>query len=115
MVISIREKNDIIIIDIEGGVTRATVADINLHQIVKEQLDRGEKNILLNLEKVESIDSFGVGEILASYISTHNVGGMIKIVKLPVKYHIVFQVTMLSKILELFDTEDQAIDSFFRM
>jgi hypothetical protein len=40
---------------------------------------------------------------------------MIKIVKLPAKYHIVFQVTMLSKVLELFDSEDQAIESFFRM
>jgi anti-anti-sigma factor len=115
MEINIREKDDIIIVDIEGGITRSTITDITLHQIVKNQLDIGKRNILLNLEKVDSIDSFGVGEILASYISTHNLGGNIKIVKLPAKYHMVFQVTMLSKVLEIFDEEDQACNSFLKM
>ena len=113
MVINIREKNDVVIIDIEGEIKRAEITDATLHQVVKAQLDAGKRYILLNFEKVEFIDSFGVGEILASYISTHNLGGKLKIVKISKRLYLIFQVTMLTSILEFFDDEEMALKSFF--
>ena len=53
-----------------------------------------------------------MGEILASYISTHNLGGRLKIAKISKKLYLVFQVTMLTKVLDIFDDEDMALDSF---
>jgi anti-anti-sigma factor len=85
---------------------------VTLHQLVKDQLDVGKRNILLNFKDVEFIDSFGVGEILASYISTHNLGGKLKIAKISKKLYLVFQVTMLTKVLEIFDEEELALNSF---
>lgn len=112
MEIQAREKNDIIIFDIEGEIRRSDVTDVTLHQLVKDQLDAGRRNILLNFKGVEFIDSFGVGEILASYISTHNLGGKLKITEISKKLYLVFQVTMLTKVLEIFDKEDVALNSF---
>jgi len=66
MEIHAREKADVIIFDIEGEIRRSDVSDVTLHQLVKDQLDGGKRNILLNFKNVEFIDSFGVGEILAS-------------------------------------------------
>jgi len=114
MVIQTREKNDIIIFDIEGEIRRSDITDATLHQMVKDQLEVGKRKILLNFEKVEFIDSFGVGEILASYISTHNLGGKLKLVKISNKLYLVFQVTMLTKVLEIFDDEKMAVESFFK-
>lgn len=114
MKISTREKDDILIFDIEGEIRRSDITDITLHQLVKDQLDTGKRNILLNFQNVEFIDSFGVGEILASYISTHNLGGKLKIAKISKKLYLVFQVTMLTKVFEIFDEEDLALDSFFK-
>ena len=114
MVIGTREKNDVLIFDIEGEIRRSDITDITLHQLVKDQLENGRKKILLNFEKVEFIDSFGVGEILASYISTHNLGGKLKLIKISKKLFLVFQVTMLTKVLEIFDDEKIALDSFFK-
>lgn len=114
MEISLREKDDVVIVDIEGEIRRSDVTDVTLHQLVKAQLDSGKKNILLNFQDVEFIDSFGVGEILASYISTHNLGGKLKIAKISKKLYLVFQVTMLTKVLEIFDDEKVALDSFIR-
>ena len=114
MVINTRKKDDIIIFDIEGEIRRSDISDVTLHQLVKDQLDIGKRNILLNFQDVEFIDSFGVGEILASYISTHNLGGKLKIAKLSKKLYLVFQVTMLTKVLEIFEEEDNALDSFFK-
>ena len=85
MEIHAREKDNIVIFDIEGEIRRSDVTDVTLHQLVKDQLDVGKRNILLNFKDVEFIDSFGVGEILASYISTHNLGGKLKIAKISKK------------------------------
>ena len=82
MEIHAREKENVVIFDIEGEIRRSDVTDVTLHQLVKDQLDVGKRNILLNFKDVEFIDSFGVGEILASYISTHNLGGRLKIAKI---------------------------------
>jgi len=112
MEIHAREKDDVIIFDIEGEIRRSDVTDVTLHQLVKDQLDVGKRNILLNFKEVEFIDSFGVGEILASYISTHNLGGKLKIAKISKKLYLVFQVTMLTKVLEIFDEEELALSSF---
>lgn len=114
MEINAREKSNVIIFDIEGEIRRSDLTDVTLHQLVKDQLDDGKRNILLNFRNVEFIDSFGVGEILASYISTHNLGGKLKIAKISKKLFIIFQVTMLTKVFEIFDDEDVALDSYFK-
>jgi len=112
MRISARQKNDILIFDLEGEIKRSDITDITLHQLVKEQLDSGKRKILLNFDGVEFIDSFGVGEILASYISTHNLGGKLKLVKISKKLFLIFQVTMLTKVLDIYEEEETALKSF---
>jgi anti-sigma B factor antagonist len=112
MRISARQKNDIVIFDLEGEIKRSDVTDITLHQLVKEQLDSGKRKILLNFDAVDFIDSFGVGEILASYISTHNLGGKLKLVKISKKLFLIFQVTMLTKVLDIYDEEEAALKGF---
>jgi anti-sigma B factor antagonist len=112
MEIILRDKNQITIFDITGEITRVNFTDNTLHQTVKDQLNEGKRNILLNLSKVEFIDSFGVGEILASFISTQNLGGRLKLSNISKKIYVVFEITMLIKVLEIFDSEDAALDSF---
>jgi anti-sigma B factor antagonist len=113
MKIESRFQNDVVIFDIEGEIKRSDITDLTLHQLVKEQLDAGRRKILLNFEQVEFIDSFGVGEILASYISTHNLGGKLKLVRISKKLYLIFQVTMLTKVLDIFEDEEAALKSFF--
>jgi anti-anti-sigma factor len=114
MVIDKRERNSVVIFDIEGEIRRSDITDVTLHQLVKDELERGRKQILLNFEKVDFIDSFGVGEILASYISTHNLGGKLKLARISKKLYLIFQVTMLTKVLDIFDEEDLALRSFLK-
>lgn len=114
MVIDKRDKNNVVIFDIEGEIRRSDITDVTLHQLVKDELELGRKQILLNFEKVDFIDSFGVGEILASYISTHNLGGKLKLARISKKLFLIFQVTMLTKVLDIFDEEDLALRSFLK-
>ena len=112
MELNVREKQGVTILDIEGEIRRSESSNITLHQMIKNQLDQSKKKFLLNLDKVEFIDSFGVGEILASYISTQNIGGSLKLTNISKKLSLVFQVTMLSKVLEIFSDEQRALESF---
>jgi anti-anti-sigma factor len=112
MKITSRQQNDIVIFDIDGEIKRSDICDFTLHQLVKEQLDAGRRKILLNFEQVDFIDSFGVGEILASYISISNLGGKLKLVRLSKKLYLIFQVTGLIRVLDIREDEDAALKSF---
>ncbi|MBM3295458.1 MAG: STAS domain-containing protein [Candidatus Aminicenantes bacterium] len=112
MIIHKRDKDSVVVFDIEGELKRSDIADVTLHQLVKGELDAGKRHILLNFEQVPFIDSFGVGEILASYISTHNLGGKLKLARISKKLFLIFQVTMLTKVLDIFEEEDEALRSF---
>jgi len=107
-----RQKNDIVIFDLEGEIKRSDITDVTLHQLVKEQLDSGKRKILLNFDAVNFIDSFGVGEILASYISTQNLGGKLKLCRISKKLLLIFQITMLTKVLDIQEDCDCALESF---
>ncbi len=112
MEISFREQENVTILDIKGEIRRSDVAPVTLHQAVKDQLDDGKHNILLNLGGVEFIDSFGVGEILASFISTQNLGGKFRLCSISKKLYVIFVVTGLVKVLDIRDDCKAALESF---
>ena len=110
MDINTRDHQDIVIFDMAGDLSRPS--GVSLHQAVKTQHERGMRKILLNFADVGFVDSFGVGEILASYISTQSLGGRIKLCRISKKLYLVFQVTGLIKILEIFEDCESALQSF---
>ncbi len=112
MHITTRDADGVVVFYIEGEFCRSHTAKATLHQVIKSQLELGKSNFLLNLEKVRSIDSFGMGEILASYTSIHNLGGKIKLTQIPARLSLVFKVTWLDRVLEIFDDETIALRSF---
>jgi anti-anti-sigma factor len=112
MQITTQDADDVVVFYVNGEIRRTHLNETTLHQVVKSQLERGRRKILLNLEKVDFIDSFGVGEILASYTSTQNLGGKIKLTRISKKLDLVLKITGLSRVFEVFDDEDAALRSF---
>ena len=112
MEITTRNAGEVLVVDINGEICRSEATNATLHECVKDQLERGRRNIILNLANVAFIDSFGVGEILASYTSTQNLGGKMKLAHISKKLDLVFKVTWLDHVLEIFETEAAALKSF---
>jgi len=113
MDITIRDHKQVVIFDINGEIVRSPdLKDTTLHQQVKAQLEQGKRDVLLDFTNVEFIDSFGVGEILASHISIHNLGGKLKLCRISKKLFLIFQVTMLNRVLEIYDDSESALKSF---
>jgi len=58
-----------------------------LRDTIKELLNKGHKNIVLNLGDVSYIDSSGIGELVSAFTSVGNQGGALKLLHLPRKAH----------------------------
>lgn len=112
MEIKIREREDVIILDIEGEIRRTDETVLNLHQVAKDLLKKGKRYFLLNFERVNFIDSMGIGQLLACYKSVIDQRGQIKLMKLEPKIRFLFEVCMLTRIFQIFDDEEEAVKSF---
>jgi anti-sigma B factor antagonist len=82
-----------------------------LRDTVKRLLTQSNR-IVLNLAGVTYIDSGGLGTLVALYTTAHNVGGAVKLSNLTQRVGDLLQVTKLLTVFEVYDTEDEAIQSF---
>lgn len=106
-----RDVQGVRILDLSGKITIG-VGDVELRRLVEEALASGKANILVNLKDVTHIDSSGIGELVACFTTVKRRGGSMKLVNLPPKINDILQVTQLITVFDVFDNEEEAIQSF---
>ena len=111
MKIEKRQVKDVTVFDLKGKILIGDSIDV-LREAIKESLDKAEKNIVLNFNAVPYLDSTGLGEVVRSYTSVKKEDGVIKIANLTDKVQDLLSVTKLITVFEVFDTVDEAVDSF---
>jgi len=107
-----RKRGDVVILDLKGNLGITGMEGVTLHKKVKGEIGEGGTNFLLNFADVAFMDSTGVGELLASFVSIRNRGGKIKLESLPPKILFLFEVTGIIGLFEKFDDEEAAVRSF---
>ena len=108
---STREVKDIIIIDLSGQITLGDPT-ASIRDEIRDQLNQGARNILLNLADVSYIDSSGLGELTAGFTTVKNRGGALKLLSLTKRVHDLMQITKLYTVFDIYDDEKKAIASF---
>ncbi len=111
MKISTRERDGVTILDLKGKITIG-VGDIALRDAIHAAVDGGAKQILLNAAGVKTIDSSGIGELVAAFTTVTKAGGALKLYGIPPKVGDILQITQLVTVLDIMDTEDEAVASF---
>ena len=109
--ITTREVSHVTIVDIHGRITLGEETG-KLRDTVRQQIAAGKKKIVLNLGKVDYIDSSGVGELVSSFTAVKNAGGELKICGLTKKVEDVLNVTKLYTVFDIKDDEFTAVKSF---
>ena len=108
--LSNRTLDGILIVDCAGrivfGEESAYLRD-NIKKLLAER-----KNLVLNLAGVNYIDSGGLGTLVALYTTAHNNEGAIKLANLTHRVSDLLQVTKLVTIFEVFDSDQNAVESF---
>lgn len=111
MKINTRTRDGVVILDCKGKITIG-VGDVALREAVQETVKAGNKNILINLAAVTTMDSSGVGELVSTYTTVTNRGGKLKLLNLPPKVSDILQITQLITVFETYDDEEEAVQSF---
>jgi len=109
--ISTRHAGNVAIVDLVGQI-RLGETNISLHNALKQLVESGEKNVLLNLAGVTHIDSSGLGELVAGYTSVERADGQLKLLSLPDRVVDLMMITKLLTVFDVFDEEKAAIESF---
>lgn len=111
MKITARQRDGVTILDLKGKITIG-VGDVALRDSVQEALAAGAQNILVNLKDVSTIDSSGIGELVAAYTTVTNRGGKLRLFGIPPKVSDILQITQLVTVFDILDDEEEAVGSF---
>jgi anti-sigma B factor antagonist len=112
MEIQQRDREGITIEDLKG---RLTVGDevSRFRDQLQKLIDSGHRNVVLQMEHVDYIDSTGLGALVMAYTSMQRAGGKIKLLNLSRRGIELLVMTKLTTIFEVFNDEQSAINSFF--
>jgi anti-sigma B factor antagonist len=107
-----RQANGVSIIDISGDLVVPAENPRQLRDRVMALLNRGERRILLNFQGLQHMDSSCLGEVVESYKITAANGGALKLANVSPQLQSLLKTTKLDKIIQSFDTEEAAFESF---
>jgi len=106
-----RDVNGVHIIAAEGKITIGN-GDQELGEAVRGALEKGHLKIILNMAKVTTLDSSGLGELVGCYTSIKHRSGELRICCLNSRIFNLMQMTSLHSVFEVKDTEEEALAGF---
>jgi anti-sigma B factor antagonist len=113
LTIAFREVGDVTVLDLSGRITVGE-GSVQLREAIHGLIGEGVRNILLNLERVNHIDSSGLGELVSAYTAVRSQHGEVKLLKPAKRVYELLQVTKLSTVFDIRDDEVSAIASYTR-
>ena len=111
MKIETRPEEGVMILDVIGKITIGE-GDVALREAVKEALEAGARNILINLDGAGAIDSLGVAALIRIGAEARQGGAMFKLLHVEDKVPEILEMTRLIGVFETYDDEIEAIGSF---
>ena len=111
MKINREEKDGILILRLEGKLMGGPDAEA-IHSAIREGVEAGKKNVLVDLGKVSWVNSTGLGILIANFTTLKREGGMLKLLNVSKRIESILMVTKLNTIFESFNEEADAITSF---
>ena len=104
MKLNVREAANAVILEAKGRIILGAPGP-SLQSGVRELLDSGHKNIILDLGGVTFLDSSGVGQLVGCYATALSLGSEIKLLNLNAKVYDLMQITKLWTILQFLRTK----------
>ena len=110
MNINEKKSGDINVYCINGEIDITTSPDVRkmFDKVTKDKVSK----IVLNLEKVNYIDSSGLATLVEGLQRMRTYGGKMRLTNLSPKVKSLFEITKLEKLFEIFPEEKQATEAF---
>ncbi len=110
---SIRSKliGDVGVVKVKGSLTgEKEIAEVR--EAVRETVDGGTKNIVIDLHRVNWMNSNGIGMLLACYAKVQSVEGRLVLSRVSEKIYRVMDITKTIRLYDLYDSVREAVRSF---
>ena len=106
-----RQNQNVTILDLSGKIHLGE-SSIKFRTSLRQRMQEGKKHILLNLADVSQIDSCGLGELVAGFVSVERNGGEMKLLNLTDRVSELMMITKLVTVFEVYENEEAAVNSF---
>ena len=106
-----REVNGASVLALDGRIVLGAEGDV-LREKLQTLVREGKKKIVLNMTNIEYIDSAGLGTLVAAHLTAKSKGASLKLCHLGSKLQEVLQITKLSTVFCVCNTEALAVASF---
>ena len=109
-----RQIGAVTILDLSGKLTIDQDAQ-RLKDKINSLIHQQHTKVVLNLGEVSYIDSGGLGQLVSSYGSLAKTNGGLKLLHVNKRNHDLLSITRLVTLFDTFDSEDEAVKSFFQL
>jgi len=107
-----REREGIHILELNGRITMGEEVTA-FRQKLKDLAQIADAKVILNMQRIDYVDSTGLGAIVMGSSAVRATGGIIKLVNLNRRNVELLVATKLATIFEIFNDEQDAVNSFF--
>jgi anti-sigma B factor antagonist len=111
MKLSHREIEGVIILEPKGKIMGGPDATM-LHDMLHDFIDQNKKKVVIDLSKVEWMNSTGLGILISGLTTLRNNGGELKLACVTEKIESLLTITKLITVFENYDTIEDAVKSF---
>ncbi len=109
MKITVKEDGGATVLNLDGRLDLATGAA--LKEEIKKVCDKGAKRVHLNFQKVEFINSSGLGALISVMKLVRIKKGRLTLSNLASYVREIFEITQLSHVFNIYETQEEAIIS----
>jgi anti-sigma B factor antagonist len=107
-----KEKYENVLVEIVN-LERATLKEAEQFKTaLSKDIEEGNKNLIVDLNSCEFIDSTFLGALVVSLKKATSLGGDLKLVGFKPAVHSMFELTRLHRVFEAFRTREDAVNSF---
>ena len=112
MLVNCSKVDGVGVVQLSKALTAATVDPFRDQLSSWQESEPEVKNYVIDLEKVDFMDSAGLGTLIAVLKRISEQGGDMKIANLQKKPRMVFEITRAYKVFEIYETVEDAIKGF---
>ena len=91
---------DVILLNLNGEISSISLEDFK--EIIKAQLENGNRRLVLSLKGIDYIDSSGIGGIMGALLSVKRLGGDLKIVEAEKFVSHLFDILEIEKVIPVY-------------
>ncbi|NOY88027.1 MAG: STAS domain-containing protein [FCB group bacterium] len=106
-----REQDGVVIIEPKGKIMGGPDASL-LHDKLYEFIEQNKKKVIIDLSRVDWMNSTGLGILISGYTTLRNNDGELKLANVTEKIQSLLTITKLVTVFEAYDSIDDAIKSF---